>query len=96
MQNLSRMFAIATANSTAQTMPETVGQVTGAWLLSTSVTGGCAYLAPVATTGPASTQIGFTGSPTSPSAALTLNSAPGANILLLVHAIPVGAVGAAS
>ena len=79
---------IATS-TTAQVLPEKADAITNVWLQNVPSSAGAAgaFLTPV-TGAPGTTQIGFAGTPASPSANLTLNSAPATGLLLIVDYLP--------
>ena len=98
MQNVTKLYAIACANSTVQVLPETATQVTAAWIASTASLAGVGImisLTPVSSV-VGTTQIQFTGTAVTPSSVLTLSYSPTTNELLLVSAVPVGQQGGAA
>jgi hypothetical protein len=86
MAQTVKTYSVITAATAAQTLDESVVQVTSA-LLFASTTAGFTALTPV-TSAPGTTQIQFTGSVSAPSNTVTLNSAPSAGTLLIVKAVP--------
>jgi len=88
----TKTYAINTANSATQTIPEAVEQVVSVIGLAGGATSIAATTYTVVSGTPAAGQVQFTGTPGSPSNTLTFEAALTANGLLLVTAVPVGAV----
>jgi len=88
----TKCYVVNTANSATQTISENVVQVESVIGLAGGATSIAAETYTVVTGSPASGQVQFTGTPQSPSNTLTFEAALAANGLLLVTAIPLGAV----
>lgn len=92
----TKTYPINTAASATQTIPEAVEQVELVIGLSGGATSIAAETYTVVSGTPAAGQVQFTGAPGSPSDTLTFEDALAANGLLLVTAVPVGAVRAST
>jgi len=88
----TKTYVINTANSATQTIPEAVEQVELVVGLAGGATSISATTYTVVSGSPSAGQVQFTGAPGSPSNTLTFESALAANGLLLVMAVPIGAV----
>lgn len=92
-------LTIVCAQSAVQTLPRPAVRVEGGQFLNTGAASGSptlgTKLVPVATTGPASTGIGFVGSPTSATTNVYLSATATAGELLTVDVVPIGGLPAA-
>jgi hypothetical protein len=95
----TRTARIATTATAAQTLPFQAVAIVGAYFLNGNAVAGSppvgAGLTPV-TVAPGATTIQFTGTPSAPSATVTLSAAAVAGELLIIEYVPVGAIPAAA
>ncbi len=93
---VKKFTLLVAAASATQTLPEQAVMIKSVTLITGSATWAAPTKYTIVTGTPAAGQVQFTGTPQSPSAALTFSAALTAGDLLLVEFVPVGAVGAAA